>query len=90
LDETTATWLVDAYVRRKRWEFDQQAIAVLNAYGDALTGKGQPRPTTPAAATPGTPARGGLERSRSGKVFERVSAAQLLHVVEARVLPPQG
>jgi hypothetical protein len=60
---------------------------VLNAYGDALTGKGKTRPSATGTAAP---AQGGLERSRTGKVFKRVSASQLMNVVQARRLPAQG
>jgi hypothetical protein len=80
---------VDAYVRRKRWEFQEQAEAVINAYGDALSGKGKTRPPAGAPST-AAPTQGGLERSRTGKIFKRVSASQLMNVVEARRLPPQG
>jgi hypothetical protein len=63
---------------------------VLNAYGDALSGKGTPRPAAPTPAAAATSGRTGLERSRTGKVFERVSASKLMQVVEAKRLPPQG
>jgi hypothetical protein len=77
--------LLLSYIRRKRWEFEQQAAAV----GQMLTGKtpAQPATTAPGAAAP---APGGLERSRSGKVFKRVSASQLMNVVQARRVPAQG
>lgn len=32
-------WLLDSYLRRRRWEWEQQAIHMVNALGEAMTEK---------------------------------------------------
>ncbi len=37
-------WLLDAYIRRKRWEWQQQSVAIVNALGEALSDKPKSNP----------------------------------------------
>jgi hypothetical protein len=61
-------YLVRAYARREQWRARVQATALVNALGEALGGMETER-------QPVTQAQGeGLVRSRSGKMYRRVSA----------------
>lgn len=37
--ERVSDWLIDGYLRRRRWEWEQQAVAIVNALGAAMSEK---------------------------------------------------
>lgn len=82
LDPVDLLWLMQGYQRRKAWEFEQQAVAVVNALARA-TSKGEDT-TSPHSAPPNNTGASSSKvvRGESGKMARQVSPKAILANIE--------
>lgn len=72
-------------MRRKQWEFHQQAAILLQLMGSHIPLPPQPQPSHQAPTPLYSPSSGDLHRTATGKVYREVSVDQLLASMGSRL-----